>query len=577
MKKIICIIILIPLLFSSCEKVLDRKPLDRISDAVVWNDPTLVDAYILDIYSRMLFQNNEQAQSPSGRNYAFLINIVTDQATNGRNWSATVNKYQKGLIDQSGGWEQWYYDDIRRTNEYFAKIKDSTIPKDQVKIFNGRVKLARALYYFEMVKWYGGIPLITEAQPIDKTIEQLQVPRNTEQEVYDFILSECDDIINNKLLPETATRKGDPTIYVAYALKSRAALYAASIARWGQVKINGLVGIPNDQEQRYWQISYDASKAIMNGPFSLYKKDSDPSENYRKLFIDEDNPEVIWAKYYDGVSVTNEWSISNGVIGWTASYLTQNINPYLEFVDDYENKDGTITPLDRQTVTNKLWTYDELFGNKEPRFQASIFTQGSNWNGFNPVQIYHGIRTSTGTILRSGSYNGIPANGANYSPYVYGFGIKKGVDPNESTATNSGKVMRIQFRLGEILLNYAEAAFYLNKNDDALNAVNQIRARVNLPAYTTIDEAKIRHERKIELAFEGLRHWDLKRWRIAVSAISRSWTSLNYVLDAQTGKFLVEFVDKFRTSSFTDKLYYFPITASRISNDPALAPENPGY
>ena len=158
-----------------------------------------------------------------------------------------------------------------------------------------------------------------------------------------------------------------------------------------------------------------------------------------------------------------------------------------------------------------------------------------------------------------------------------GFGIKKGVDPSGIPQTGKGKNMQIQFRLAEIILNFSEAAYYLNKMDEALASVNQIRQRVNLPAYTEITEEKIMHERSIELAFEPLRHWDLKRWRIAKDVMTRSWTGVNYILDYNTRKFLVEYKNNFRTTGFDEKHYYLPITPSRISNNPKLAPENPGY
>ena len=174
----------------------------------------------------------------------------------------------------------------------------------------------------------------------------------------------------------------------------------------------------------------------------------------------------------------------------------------------------------------------------------------------------------------------MPVMGANYRTSgrdFSGFSIKKGVDPTGDLNNRKGKNMKIQFRLGEILLNYAEAAFYLDKPSEALDAVNEIRDRVALPLHTAIDEDKIRHERRIELAFEALRHWDLKRWRIAEEVISKSFTGVNYIYDFPTGKFLIEYKENFRTSDFDEKHYYFPITPGRIANNPALAPENPGY
>lgn len=308
MKKII---ILIPILFFlfSCEDMLEKEPLDIINDAVVWDDPILIDAYIVDIYTDMIFLNNERSNiyystSGSKRYTYFDINILADQSCQPRHWLWSVSVFLAGKLDEQGKLlESWNYDIIRKTNEFLEKIETANISEEQKNIFTGRVKFARALCYFAMVKRYGGVPIIKEAQSIETPIEELQIPRNTEQEVYDFILNECDEIISGNLLTEPEdTPKGWCSKNAVLALKSRAALYAASIARWGEVQIYGLVGIPASEAQAYWQISYDASKQIIeSGKHNLYKKNpNNLAENYRQMMIDENNnPEIIWAQYYD--------------------------------------------------------------------------------------------------------------------------------------------------------------------------------------------------------------------------------------------------------------------------------------
>jgi len=361
---------------------------------------------------------------------------------------------------------------------------------------------------------------------------------------------------------------------------SRAALYAASIARWGTVQINGLVGIPATDEQRFWQISYNASKKIIQGPFALYNKiPANKAENYRMMMIDEaSNPEVIWAKYFDGLNVYHNFDCSMGVRPVSEDWLTANFCPYLEFVEEYENADGSSGKWDRALVASKLWTPEELLGNKEPRFKGSIYTQGSSYGGVSNILIYYGIRKPDGSIVRSGSYMGTAVEGVNTRNSgrdLSGFYGMKGANPN-FPLVKKGASQRIQFRLGETYLNLAEAAYYLGKTDTALLFVNAIRTRVSLPNYTVIDEEKIRHERNIELAFEALRYWDLKRWRIFTTAYTKSFTGINWVLDYATGKFLIEFKNNYKVNTFLEKHYYFPITPSRISNNPLLI-ENPGY
>jgi hypothetical protein len=138
----------------------------------------------------------------------------------------------------------------------------------------------------------------------------------------------------------------------------------------------------------------------------------------------------------------------------------------------------------------------------------------------------------------------------------------------------------IVFRYGEVLLNYAEAAFNLGKTGDALDAVNQIRARAGIAPLTALTRDQIRHERKVELAFEGHRYWDVRRWRIAVDVLSKNNSALRYVLDYTTRKFKLMVIDNtdgtVTPPAFYPQNYYLPITLARTANNPNLV-ENPGY
>ena len=115
---------------------------------------------------------------------------------------------------------------------------------------------------------------------------------------------------------------------------------------------------------------------------------------------------------------------------------------------------------------------------------------------------------------------------------------------------------------------------------DALIAINQIRNRAGIAALTSIDREKIHHERKVELAFEGHRYWDVRRWRTAVADLSKQWSGIRYILDLETGKYQIKIVEKIDGASnipqFRSENYYFPITIQRTSNNPNLV-ENPGY
>jgi hypothetical protein len=583
MKKIYYLLLVLVLFAYSCEDVLNKAPLNIISEDVVFNDPKLVRAYINGIYNELSFLNRE------GFGYETVdpTSCLSDEGRCGRSWHWLYYYSKAGFTNKDGGLlEIWNYSTIRKANEFLEKIEKSTaIATEDKKEMVAQVKFARAIVYFYMVKRYGGIPIITEAQAIDAPKDSLFVHRNKEIDVYDFIINEMDAIAND--LPTSNTKIGFPTKYAALALKSRTAMYAASIATWGKVDLNGLVGIPANEAQRFWQASYDASKEIIDShEFSLYNKyPGDKAKNFQHLFLDENNSEVIFSWQLTGVNVGSNYDLFTQPFHYV-TWGGANTAVYMEMVEEFENIDGTSGTFDVSKATSQTWDLNDFFSNKDPRFHASIFYEGSIWKG-EPVENWGGIILPNGTKVDNGYYEGKPAKGRDYTCGGYaggvitGFNVKKYCDealiPVESDKT---KIDFIVFRLGEILLNYAEAAYELNKQDESLDAVNQIRQRAGIALLTNISRDRIRHERKVELAFEDQRWWDLKRWRVAVDAITRTFRGIYTFYDVNTGKFKIEMnnnADGGSPAVFKEQHYYMPITPARIANNPNLAPENPGY
>jgi hypothetical protein len=581
MKKLLYIAVILLFIFSSCEKVLDKAPLDIISDDVVWDDPVLIEAYIVQVYSEMNFlawRYNEDIN---------MLSQLSDESRGGYEWRNVYLTWKPGFLNENGGLEEWWgYSTIRKMNEFLVQIETSPIPEADKAVMIAKMRFARSFAYFAMVQRYGGIPIITVPQAIDAPAEELYVSRDKEVDVYDFILDEMDAIAGD--LPESYPNAeiGWPTKYAALALKSRAAMYAASIATWGEVKINGLVGIPASEAQRFWQASYDASKTIIeSGPFQLYNKQpGNKTENFRQLFLDENNGEVIFSKQYTGLGgVAHSWD-QREFPSQASAYSGNSTAVYLEMIESFENIDGTPGTLDRAAISGTTWNLRDLFANKDPRFHASIFFEGNTWQD-DSLEDWRGLITPAGDTIVDGFYNGIAAQGRNFQTaqgaLATGFAVKKYCDDTKITPNpNEASTDFIVFRLGEILLNYAEAAFELNKTDEALGAVNQLRERAGIALLSSIDRDKIRNERKVELFSENQRYWDLKRWRVAVSAISRPFTGIATLYDVNSGKFVIEFLDNIdgqNQARFEDQHYYLPITPVRIANNPNLAPENPDY
>ena len=421
------------------------------------------------------------------------------------------------------------------------------------------------------------------------------------------LVKECQEAAQD--LPETreAEAKYRANRYVALSLCSRAALYAGSIARYGTVQQEGLVGIPASEADRFFQTSYEASKAIItSGKYALYNnKPDNKAQNFCDMFLkgNGDNGEYIFQKQYNVAGGKgHDWDKRNAPFSYRAGGWGCGIAPTLELVEAYEYVDGSKGTLKLEENGKPLRFDDpyEVFANKDPRLFASVYLPGSpcqstkiEWkrgviendnkrhvatsqpDGGNTVEI-NGVTYST-----SGKDGGSDAGDASKT----GFYQKKFWDET-LTDMNMGKSETPWpvFRLGEIYLNLAEAAMELNKSSEALDAVNKIRERAGIALLSNINMEKIRHERRVELAFEGHRFWDMKRWRIAHLDVTQGGlngfrgTALYPWYDIRDGKYVFE---RGRNTPkqlriFLEKNYYTKINQDDMNSNPNLI-QNPGY
>ncbi|GAA3623600.1 RagB/SusD family nutrient uptake outer membrane protein [Flavivirga jejuensis] len=596
------------MVITSCQDVLDKEPLDLITDATVWNDPVLIEAFLTNQYSLTSVMVNESSSyiaewgvgSPitdswdlenSEQCYGpLVINNFADEGKGGWDIAGNGVGNKAGRMNVNSNplpwWENAYYI-IRNLNMLIERLPDSPIDSELAASKIAEARFLRAFNYFQMVKRYGGVPLITNVQSLDDSEEELYPARNKEQEVYDFIISECTDIAN---ILSSDKNFGRPCKWTALHLQSRAALYAGSIAKYGTVQLEGLVGISASPDT-YFQISYDAANEIINdGGYALLDEGTDKVMNFRNVFVTKNHSEVIFAKHHNYVD-----ALGGGGGTWGYDFVQRpkphawNIGmgntPYLEMAEAFEYKDGSTGTLDRALLGSKLWSMDELWGNKDPRFFATLWTMETPWRD-GIVDFHSGLITPDGTVLnnQNEAYNGVSAWGDQWFwiGFGTGFGVMKYLDEDVdigSTWSNSGTDYQV-FRLGETLLNYAEAAMELGYTGDALTAVNQIRTRAGIATLGSVTLDQIRHERRVELAFEGHRYWDLRRWRIATTELTRSFSGLKYVLDYTTQKYKVSVINNYDGTTdapnFYEKMYYFPISLSRTGANSNLI-ENPGY
>ena len=596
MKKIFIILVSM-IMVVSCSDILDKVPLDKIADNAVWSDEALTEAYLINLYATMYVLKNECNTTGTNTNMAeswFEIFCNWDISDEGAvNWAESGGSYKFGGLRIGGGLMEWWgYPQMREIHDFMAHLPETPLSSERKALRMAEARFLRAFNYFSMVKRYGGVPLITKAQSLDDPEDELYPARNTEKEVYDFIISEMDDIIKDLNEP-SATDAGRPSKSAAMALKCRAALYAASIAKFGKVELNGVVGIPADQANGYYQKAYDAANQIINSKWhGLYDQDADKVANFKNIFLKEGNREVIFVRPFNDQNALaggNGWCVDFMQCprpnGWSAGNSTA---PYLEMAEEYEYTDGRPGKLDRAAIQQGLWSMDELWGNKDPRFFATIWTCETPWKG-GFVDKHSGLRLPDGSFQFSDSYGGVLAAGLNNGGT--GFGVMKYLNEahDNLAGSNSGWPTSWQdwviFRYGEILLNFAEAAFELGKESEALNALNQIRNRAGITPLTSIDRAKIYHERKVELAFEGHRYWDVRRWRTAVKELNGYLSGVYYFLDYESymkgeKKYRLIVIEQFHGPTnpliFRDYHYYLPITLARTANNPKLV-ENPGY
>jgi starch-binding outer membrane protein, SusD/RagB family len=323
-------------------------------------------------------------------------------------------------------------------------------------------------------------------------------------------------------------------------------LYAGSIAKYNNLMgapiatPGGEVGIPAAKAAEYFTKSLEASKEIINSKsYSLYQKNPDLGENFFDAITKKsNNSEVIFVQDF---SVTKDKRISftydNIARNVREDNLSSsNVTPILNLVEDFEYLDGTPGVLKNRTADNSDYIYyskpQDIFANKDARLYGTVVYPGTTFRGL-PVEIQAGVKVWNGS-----GYSTVEATqlGANYTdgklltgtsgPHRSitevsnsGFYMRKYIDPTPMSSTRGirSEMWWIRFRYAEILLNAAEAALELGKMPEALGYVNQIRERAGFApnSLTTLTMAKVRNERRVELAFEDHRVWDLKRWRIA--------------------------------------------------------------
>ena len=467
----------------------------------------------------------------------------------------------------------YYYKAIRAANLFLEEGANQTFPDNQyVSGYNTmmvrynnlqyEVRFLRALFYFELLKRYGGVPLVTKVLTPDAAN---QLARDSYQKVSDFIVHECDTCAANLPNFYNATYNGETgraTRAAALALKARVLLYAASDLhnQPGISELNGFTA--GDQKQRWKDAALAAKVLIDSGAVFKINKLTVP---YDKIPNNIALPELIFANRLPNSGTFESLNFPIGFVGGhTGNCPTQNL------VDAYEMKStGAQFDWNNPTMTSNPYS------NRDPRLALTVVLNNTTWVDNQVAQIWQG------------GNSGLPLVGATNTGYY----LKKYVDKNISFqpgGVTSTRHVWVLFRYGEVLLNYAEAmneAFGPNYTDgtftlSAVAALNLLRSRPGLglvPIPTTISQSdfrtKVRNERMVELAFEDHRFWDIRRWMIGPQTIAIKRTIITK--DPVSGNFTYSTVTT-HDRKWDDKMYFYPISQAEIYKDKNLT-QNPGW
>jgi hypothetical protein len=545
----------------SCNSVLDLQPTDKIRAEDLFSDPAGVKLYMANLYYQLPIEDfayfragfNQNGGDPN--NGGFSAAMLTDEAAH--------SEFGDFLGDGDFHWWDQGYKLIRDVNLLIDAVPSLNILDEERRALIGESAFIKAFAYFGLAKRYGGVSLIKATQEYTGDVESLKVPRSTEKETWDYVMELCDQAIEN--LGDGTGRRA--TKWTAYALKSRAALHAASIAKfWNRAPLSGaaasqgLVGMPASAAAEYYNQCIEACEAIMaSGKYGLFMPNpASPeaaAENYRLLFQDPNNAgnEAIMIKGYTlpGNNLGHNYDIwyqpAQVANGWPHP---GRMNPTLDLVDAYERYDNPGASAPVQTVVggnvndyngyNPNLNYirfdspNDIFKGKDARLWGTAILPQTTWKGTTIIIQAGYVKPDGSAVIRTN--DNITINGVTY--YTYGAASTtqySGFDTYGGNNTRTGfsfkKFMNqlspitpgwnqsttdfMEFRYAEILLNYAEAVVESGAGDAtaAAKALNDIRKRaghtVNIPL--TVDN--VQRERRVELAFENKRFWDLIRRR----------------------------------------------------------------
>lgn len=550
----------------SCENDYEALPVEQYTIDFVFSESDSLGvnakAYLNTVYAQLQNRHNGV-----GGDY---LDAATDDAISSSPTTTDVFRLATGAYNAASqvssdmGWAN-YYHGIRTASTFINNI--GVVPLKEklpngvslVDVWKSEARFIRALHYFELVKRYGGIPLVGDG--VRNLGENMELPRNTFEECVNYIVSECDaikDSLRFYPIDKPEINGHVVTKEAAMALKARVLLYAASpLFNGGNIDpANPLTGYTQFSADR-WRLAADAAKDFIDNNTYLALE-----PNFKEVFTKENNSEVIF--FRSGGENTNIEK-NNGPVGFSGNNESfGRTSPTQNLVDAFPMING-------KPITDPSYNPNDPYANRDPRLNSTVLHNGSMWLNTTIETFEGGKQKPGGTIQQTKT----------------GYYLRKFMGDFESSSDYASTPHDwVMFRYAEILLNYAEAENeFAGPSEDVYQVLKDIRQRAGilsgddnmygLPFGMTQQEMRkmIQNERRIELAFEEHRFWDIRRWKLAEEIFSapihgqvilKSGSSLNYNKVP-----LLEI-------NFEEKRYLYPIVFSEVIKNSNMA-QNPQW
>jgi len=621
-KNISLSVIVAMFLVSGCnDDFVNTKPLGEVQASETWKDPALAEAFITELYTTLGVGGfNEQMMASLTDEAIFThpgrgINTITE---------ARSNPADIGWMNGTRNWPDLY----RKIRACNLAIENLTTPQfdnsSMADRLMGEAKFLRAYYYHQLVRYYGGVPIVDRSYELGEA--DYTIARNTFEECINFIVKDAEE--SAQLLQGKSMAKGRTNQAAALALKSRILTYAASdlydipTAKSNSSEIAAfahpeLIGYVSGSQTERWQKAKDAAKAVLDLVGSGYKTDltapvsaEEGTANYKSIAMGGGSSapgidktaerEILFGRYFINAREEDGGWIGrnngpNGYHNWAGNAPIQNL------VDDYEMMDGS------QFSWSNPAQAQAPYQNRDPRFYATILYDGANWKPRTPdVQAkdpYNQIQTGQyqiGSASNPQSYFGLDTRNSSVEDWNgtrTGYYMHKFIDPNPAIQDQNTRqqVPWPFFRYTEVLLNYVEANIELGQDEEARTWLNKIRFRAGMPAITVSGDAlrqEYRNERRIELVYEEHRFSDARRWMSAPQTLGEKAGIISITGTLKPGKTVTLY--KYDPENYTytyrpltidpgienrqwlDKMYFFPINRDEMNRNNKLV-QNPGY